>query len=103
MTWKLRRLACFATTTGRALLVGLHRRLRLAAFAVIAAVICSTNTSLADEGGVSFWIPGLYGSLAAVQQLPGWAVGIVDLWNPVSASGNVAAAREVRSTESEDR
>jgi hypothetical protein len=74
---------------------GVHRRFQLAAFVALAAVFCSTNISLADEGGVSFWIPGLYGSLAAVPQVPGWAVGIVDLWNPVSASGNVAAAREV--------
>lgn len=60
-----------------------------------AAVACSASVSRADEGGVSFWIPGLYGSLAAAPQVPGWAVGIVNLYNPVSASGNVAAAREV--------
>ena len=59
------------------------------------AIACSTSVSLADEGGVSFWIPGLYGSLAAAPQVPGWAIGFVNLYNPVSAGGNVAAARQV--------
>lgn len=66
--------------------------------AVILAIVVSTavpSTSFADEDGVSFWIPGLYGSLAAAPQVPGWAVGIVDLYNPVTGSGNVAAAREI--------
>jgi hypothetical protein len=58
-------------------------------------IVCSASISSADEGGVSFWIPGLYGSLAAAPQVPGWAVGIIDLYNPVSAGGNVAAARQV--------
>src|SRR5690349_9252418 len=58
-------------------------------------IVCSPSLSSADEGGVSFWIPGLYGSLAAAPQVPGWAVGIIDLYNPVSAGGNVAAARQV--------
>jgi len=71
-------------------------RSRLAtAFIVFAAIACSTNLSKADEGGVGFWFPGLFGSLAAVPQVPGWALGIVNLYNPVSASGNVAAARQV--------
>jgi hypothetical protein len=60
-----------------------------------ATIISSADTSLADEGGVGFWFPGLFGSLAAVPQVPGWAVGIVNLYNPVSGGGNVAAARQV--------
>lgn len=65
------------------------------ALVAITAVTAAPAVSLADEDGVSFWIPGLYGSLAAAPQVPGWAVGIVNLYNPVSASGNVAAAREI--------
>jgi hypothetical protein len=61
----------------------------------VLATAYSPRVALADEGGVSFWIPGLYGSLAAAPQVPGWAVGLVNLYNPVSASGTVAAAREV--------
>ena len=59
------------------------------------AIVYSQRDALADEGGVSFWFPGLYGSLAAAPQVPGWAVGIVNLYVPVSANGAVAAAREV--------
>jgi hypothetical protein len=69
-------------------------RSRLALISIVATV-CSANISFADEGGVSFWLPGLYGSLAAAPLVPGWAVGIVDVYNPVTASGNVAAAREI--------
>jgi len=31
----------------------------------------------ADEGGVSFWLPGQYGSLAAVPAEPGWSIPLV--------------------------
>jgi hypothetical protein len=67
---------------------------------VVASYACvglsfSTVPALADEGGVGFWFPGLFGSLSAVPQVPGWALGIVDLYNPVSGGGTVAAARQV--------
>jgi hypothetical protein len=65
-----------------------------AAFLAALAIISPVTTVHADEGGVGFWLPGLYGSLAVVPQVPGWAIAFVDLYNPVSASGNVAAARE---------
>ena len=38
---------------------------------LLAAV--SPLRALADEGGVSFWLPGTYGSLAAVPGVPGWS------------------------------
>jgi hypothetical protein len=44
---------------------------------------------------VSFWLPGLFGSLAAVPQQPGWAFTAVNYFTPVSASGAVAASREI--------
>jgi hypothetical protein len=37
----------------------------------IGAVISLPAISFADEDGVSFWLPGLFGSLAAVPQQPG--------------------------------
>src|SRR5262249_52708754 len=49
----------------------------------------------AGEGGVAFWFPGLYGSLAAVPAQPGWSFGSLFLHNPVSAQGDVPAGREV--------
>ncbi|MGB6341384.1 MAG: phenol degradation protein meta, partial [Xanthobacteraceae bacterium] len=50
---------------------------------------------MADEGGVSFWLPGIYGSLAAAPQQPGWSFAGVNYFDSVSASGSIAAAREV--------
>jgi hypothetical protein len=50
----------------------------------------------ADEGGVSFWIPGFFGSLAAVPaQAPGWSATVVYYHTSVSAGGDVALAREI--------
>src|SRR5271154_4831732 len=61
----------------------------------LAAIFSFTGIAVADEGGVSFWLPGQYGSLAAVPQVPGWAVAIVNYYTSISASGAVAAARQV--------
>jgi hypothetical protein len=57
--------------------------------------VSTPRIAAADEGGIGFWLPGSFASLAAAQQVPGWAVAIVDLHSQASASGNVAAAREV--------
>ncbi len=59
-------------------------------------IVLSTSTgSLADEGGVSFWVPGFFGSLAATPQVPGFSLANVFYYNQVSAGGNVAFARQV--------
>ena len=50
---------------------------------------------LADEGGVSFWVPGTFGSLAATPQQPGWSFAGIYYHTTVSAGGDVAAARQV--------
>jgi len=47
------------------------------------------------ENGVSFWLPGLFGSLAAVPQQPGWALTVINYYDSVGASGAVAASREI--------
>jgi hypothetical protein len=60
----------------------------------LAAVCWLTGISLADEGGVSFWLPGLFGSLAAVPQQPGWSAAFTYYHTTVSAGGDVALARE---------
>jgi hypothetical protein len=65
-----------------------------ASFAIATLTAVSEN-AWADEGGISFWLPGLFGSLAAAPQVPGWAVAVVNYYSNVSAAGNVAAAREV--------
>jgi hypothetical protein len=60
----------------------------------LAAVVSYPKHALADEGGVSFWIPGFFGSLAAAPQQPGWSLATVNYYANVSGGGNVALARE---------
>ena len=52
------------------------------------------GTAIADESGVSFWVPGFFGSLAATPQVPGWSVATVYYHTSVSAGADVALARE---------
>jgi hypothetical protein len=53
-----------------------------------------TENSRADEGGVSFWVPGFFGSLAATPQQPGWSLATIYYHTTISAGGAVALARE---------
>jgi len=48
-------------------------RRRRAANALLAAfaIVWVPSTVMADQGGISFWLPGLFGSLAAVPGQPG--------------------------------
>jgi hypothetical protein len=68
----------------------------LRAGAVAALLALSPQMAHADEGGVSFWIPGFFGSLAAVPaQAPGWSMTSMYYHDSVSAAGNVARARDI--------
>jgi hypothetical protein len=62
--------------------------------AATAALACSPEISHADESGISFWLPGLYGSLSATPATPGWSVAAIYYHTTVNASGAAAAARE---------
>src|SRR6266446_9399696 len=62
----------------------------------IATLALLPQISRADESGVSFWVPGQFGSLAAVPQTPGWSLGAVYYHTSVAASGAAAAAREIQ-------
>ena len=68
----------------------------LTACVALTAVAFTTTTALADEDGVSFWIPGFFGSLAAVPQQPGWSLTSIYYHDAVSGSGNEAIARAIR-------
>jgi hypothetical protein len=77
-----------------------YRRRPLLASAVVvlaisAAIFSIPKSAFADEDGTSFWIPGLFGSLAAVPQQPGWSLTSILYNTNVSASGNAAVAREI--------
>src|SRR3954470_10971978 len=53
------------------------------------------SVARADEGGVSFWLPGQFGSLAAAPAQPGWSAAVTYYHTKVSAGGDVTAAREL--------
>src|SRR5580704_4773670 len=83
--------------SGRKLRKTTWRRWRLAS-----TVLCASCTALmtpqgarADENGVSFWVPGFFGSLAATPQQPGWSLAVINYYTNVSASGNAALSREI--------
>jgi hypothetical protein len=68
---------------------------RVVALLVAGAVGVSIATSSrADEGGVSFWVPGFFGSLAAAPQVPGFSFTNILYYSQVSAGGNVALAKQ---------
>jgi hypothetical protein len=62
----------------------------------IAVLMLGPGIARADESGISFWLPGQYGSLAATPTTPGWALGAIYYHTSVSASGAAAAAREIQ-------
>jgi hypothetical protein len=61
---------------------------------VIGIGIGSPDDRGGDEGGVSFWLPGLFGSLAAAPQQPGWSLATIYWHDGVSAGADVGRARE---------
>jgi hypothetical protein len=71
-----------------------RRRLGVAVIVLASAITFFSQCALADESGVSFWVPGFFGSLAAAPQQPGWSLATVYYHMSVSAGGDVALARE---------
>lgn len=77
-----------------------HRKARFRAKFVAALIGCTAAASiptvtLADEGGVSFWVPGLFGSLAATPLQPGFSFTNIYYHTSVSAGGDIAFSRQV--------
>jgi len=59
----------------------------------IGVVALSSQRAVADEGGVSFWLPGTYGSLAAVPGQPGWSFATFNYYASVNAGKGVDFVR----------
>jgi hypothetical protein len=74
----------------REVIMGTRLSARICAVAArllaIAVLVTMPNVSQADEGGLSFWLPGLFGSLAAVPGQPGWAASALYYHTSVSAT-----------------
>ncbi len=66
----------------------------IAAATIVAATGGAPKPAGADEGGVSFWLHGLYGSLAAAPQTPGLTFGSFFYHTSVSAGAGVSRSRE---------
>lgn len=62
---------------------------RFGAMALAAAAVSALpQAASADEGGVSFWLPGQFGSLAATPQTPGFTLGGVYYHTSVSSNAD---------------
>ena len=72
------------------------RSIRLPAATIAIALTLCPGVSRADESGVSFWIPGLFGSLSAAPVTPGWSMSTIYYQTTISAFGSAAAAREIQ-------
>jgi len=62
---------------------------------LLGAVLMIPNAAVAAEGGVSLWLPGFFGSLAATPLEPGWSLASIYYHTSVDAGGDVAFARQV--------
>jgi hypothetical protein len=63
----------------------------------VTAITCALlpQPSRADQGGIGFWLPGTFGSLAATPMQPGLSMSALYLHSFVSAGGDVAASRAI--------
>jgi hypothetical protein len=69
-----------------------HLKVLFLASSLIGAGVCP---AVADQGGVSFWLPGSFGSLAATPLVPGWSMAAIYIHSDVFAGGDVAASRAI--------
>jgi hypothetical protein len=81
---------CFLDVDTSAPKLRLGKAAASVAVVVIFFAISPPSTCFADEGGVSFWYPGTYGSLAAELQEPGWSLSVIDYHATLTASGETA-------------
>src|SRR5215468_2705086 len=64
---------------------GKHRRITALGGLCAFALLANPQAALADAGGASFWLPGIFGSLAAVPGVPGWAYSTLYIHESESA------------------
>jgi hypothetical protein len=67
----------------------------LASAFLASAVLIAPTAVRADEGGISFWVPGFFGSLAATPLVPGFSFANIYYHTSVSGGADVAFARQV--------
>jgi hypothetical protein len=62
---------------------------------VLAALVAGAIGAEADEAGVSFWVPGTFGALAAAPLPQGFTLAEVYYHSPVKAGADVATAIQI--------
>src|SRR6476620_6282445 len=61
----------------------------------LAALAVGAISADADEAGISFWVPGTYGALAAAPLPPGFSLAEVYYHSPIKAGADVATAIQI--------
>ena len=69
--------------------MGQARFRKIGALGSLCAFVLFVNpqVAFADAGGASFWLPGTFGSLAAVPGVPGWAYSTIYVHEQENAGG----------------
>jgi hypothetical protein len=67
-----------------------------AVFSIVSACGLAALDARADENGISFWLPGLFGSLAAAPLTPGWALSTTYYHTSVTADAQVSRTYDFR-------
>jgi hypothetical protein len=58
-------------------------------------IVVLQQPAKADENGISFWLPGQFGSLSAAPPQPGWSLATVYYHTQVNGGADVARSREI--------
>ena len=65
---------------------------------LVFAMLFIAQGALADAGGVSFWLPGNYGSFAATPTDPGWSLPLIYYYSAGDEHGSRNSTRGGRIT-----
>lgn len=68
----------------------------LLAVAMFGALVWDPQPLRADEDGVSFWLPGQFGSLAAIRSDPGWSVITTYYHTSAKTDIDISISRQIR-------
>src|SRR5262249_45824124 len=72
-----------------------HRRLLRTLVLAFAAFAGGATVVSADESGISFWVPGTYGPLAAAPLPQGFSIAEIYYHSPIKGGGDIAIARQI--------
>jgi hypothetical protein len=71
-------------------------RRRTVSTALLVMAVLTPQVATADQNGISFWLPGQSGSLAAVPQVPGWSMAAVYYHTTVSGDASLSTTTQIK-------